>query len=66
MGTITDLLIEERARYTTVALGLVIARFHEEIANEIQDEAKARVTAYDAELVKTVSVPGVCDVPPCR
>jgi len=46
-----------------VTLGLVIVRFYEEIAAEIEEEAKARITEHDAELVERVSVPGVYDAP---
>jgi 6,7-dimethyl-8-ribityllumazine synthase len=44
-------------------LGLVIARFYEELAAAIETEARERVRASDAEHVETVSVPGVYDAP---
>ena len=39
-------------------LGLVIARFYEELAAAIETEARERVRASDAEHVETMSVPG--------
>lgn len=45
------------------SIGLVIARFYDELAEAIEEEAMSRIQRHDAECVTTVSVPGVYDTP---
>ncbi|MFD1644730.1 6,7-dimethyl-8-ribityllumazine synthase [Haloarchaeobius litoreus] len=45
------------------ALGLVVAQFYEELAAEIEAEARTLIEDRDAEVAETVHVPGVYDAP---
>ena len=45
------------------ALGLVVAQFYEELAAEMEAEARETVEQQDAHVADTVHVPGVYDTP---
>lgn len=45
------------------SIGLVIARFYEDLAEAIEEEAISQIRSTDAELGASVSVPGVYDTP---
>lgn len=45
------------------ALGLVVAQFYEELAAEIEAEARQNVEDRDGHVAETVPVPGVYDAP---
>ena len=45
------------------ALGLVVAQFYEELAAEMELEARDRIEGRDATVAETVHVPGVYDAP---
>jgi 6,7-dimethyl-8-ribityllumazine synthase len=44
-------------------LALVVARFHDELADEMETRARERAADRDAEIVETVPVQGVYDAP---
>lgn len=45
------------------SIALVIARFYDDLAEAIEEEAMTRIRRHDAECVASVSVPGVYDTP---
>jgi 6,7-dimethyl-8-ribityllumazine synthase len=45
------------------ALGLILTQYYEEIAAAMEDRAREKVARRDAEIVETVSLPGVYDTP---
>jgi 6,7-dimethyl-8-ribityllumazine synthase len=45
------------------SLGLVVADFYEELAEEMEEQAREMVDPLDAEIVETVHVRGVYDSP---